>query len=253
MDRGAWQAIVPGSQESDKTQHSIHGSCVTQDSGWINTIIHLCYFERFSCVFLYVLTQGCRINRGCVQAPFPSPDPWRWHHSPLWPTGVWGLWHIWGINSVLYGHEWNWILKISTVRASWLVPRVPDSWTSLKITQETMVCRVEFDYLFYFISIAYQIGVTHHFFLFCTGSKLFSAEGIMLKVVIGFFTVCTERLSFMLLNFSPLLIANYWNFAASFSLNQINLFVLYCKSRFIQVNRSWRREKKIICTIIIFC
>ena len=33
---------------------------------------------------------------------------------------------------------------------------------------------------------------------------------------IGFITVCTERL--MLLNFGPLLIANYWNFAASFSL-----------------------------------
>ena len=68
----------------------------------------------------------------------------------------------------------------------------------------------------------------------------------MLKVVIGFITVCIEHLSFMLLNFSPLLIANYWNFAASFSVNQINLFGLYCKSRFIQVNRSWRREKKIM-------
>ena len=29
MDRGAWLAVVPGSQESDKTQHSNHGSCVT--------------------------------------------------------------------------------------------------------------------------------------------------------------------------------------------------------------------------------
>lgn len=113
---------------------------------WYNieckTYVNICtyYFEKVSHIFLYLfcfLMQGSRINWGSVQPPSPSLDPWRWHHSPVWQTEIWGLWLIWGINSVLHGHEGNLILKISRTRISWTVLKVPDLWTSLGITQGT--------------------------------------------------------------------------------------------------------------------
>lgn len=114
--------------------------------------IYICIILKDSHIFLYLFwcLQGSRISWGSVQPPSPSPDPWRRHHSPVWQTGIRGLWFIWGINSVLHGHEWNLILKISRIRISWVILKVPDSWTSLGIYTGNMVCRVEFDYLFYF-------------------------------------------------------------------------------------------------------